>query len=740
MEEKNEFTPSIPSESISKDFICKILNYIGIGVLVINANTHEIVYVNKELEKMSGYTSGQVVGQVCHSLLCLSEFGQCPLSDLGQSIDKSERIILNKSGNKVPVIKTAIPITIEGQEYYIESVVDDSKRSSAEKALIESEQSKSRLLSNLPGMAYLCNFDDNWTMQFISEGCLALTGYNPDRLLYNKHLSYNDLISPKYRKLVWDEWNQSAKGNKVFRYEYPIITASGEEKWVYEQGQALYNKNGEIVALEGLIIDIDDKIRTKFERENLLKQAQSMFNEHDATMLLIEPETGEILDANPSASAFYGYSKDELLTMKIQDINVLPAEEVKVLRANALEKKQKYFNLPHRLKNGNIKMVDVYTSPINYNGGKVLFSIIIDETDREEAFAQVKKSKDYDFLTGVYNRRYYEEKRAEFDREKCLPLSVMVVDINGVRLINESYGFQAGDLLIMETAKLLHNCIGENDFLARTGGDEFCILMPNTDQNSASALMRKINEAYETRNLSITDPSQKISLCLGFSTKQSMKDSFSTAEQQALRYMRKQKLMETKSHLSSTFVSILATLDAKSHETKEHAERISSLTKRIGEKLELPQKDMDNLRLLSVLHDIGKIGIPDNILNKPDKLTAEEWSFMKKHTVIGKKIVQSVPDLESIADCILYHHERWDGNGYPDGLSGENIPLLSRVLALVDAYDAMTSDRIYRKALSREDAIAEIRRNSGKQFDPKIADIFVNQVLVEWESNENKKT
>lgn len=731
MKGKNEFTPSIPPESISKDFICKILDYIGTGVLVINASTHEIVYVNRELEEMSGYTSAEVVGQACHSLLCPSEFGQCPLSDLGQSIDKSDRIILNKSGNKVPVIKTAIPITIEDQEYYIESVIDDSKRSSAEKALVESEQSKSRLLSNLPGMAYLCNFDQDWTMQFISEGCLALTGYNPDSLLYNKRLSYNDLISPKYRKSVWDEWNRIVKENKVFLYEYPIITASGEEKWVYEHGQPLYNQNGEIIALEGLIIDIDDNIKAKSEIESLLKQTQSMFNEHGAIMLIIEPETGAILDANPSASAFYGYSKGELLSMKIQGINVLPAEELKVLISNALNKKQKYFNLPHRLKNGNIKMVDIYSSPINYNGGKALFSIIIDETDREEAFAQVKRSKNYDFLTGVYNRRCYEETRAEFDREKYLPLSVMVVDINGVRLVNESYGVEAGDLLIIETAKLLRNCIGENDFLARTGGDEFCILMPNTDRNSANALMDKINEAYETRNLSITDPSQKISLCLGFSTKQSMTDSLSTAEQEALGYMRKRKLMATNSHLSSTFVSILATMDAKSHETEEHAKRIASLTKRIGEKLELPQKDMDNLRLLSLLHDIGKIGVPDNILNKPDKLTAEEWSFMKKHTVIGKKIVQSVPDLKSIADCILYHHERWDGNGYPEGLSGENIPLLSRILAVVDAYDAMTHSRIYRNALSQEDAIAEIKRNFGKQFDPEIADIFVNQVLAE---------
>jgi len=731
---KSASLEAIPPDSISKEFLCEILENIDTGVLVIDASTLEIVYANKEIERISGYALDEIMGQVCCSWLCSSDVWRCPLADLKQSIYKSECNLLNKYGKEVPVTKTVVPIIIENKEYYVESIADNAKRNLAEQALTESERSKSMLLANLPGMAYRCRYDCDWTMQFVSEGCFALTGYKPDSLLYNKDLAYNDIISPKYRELLFNEWARIINGNKIFKYEYPIITASGEEKWVYEQGQPIYNESGEIIALEGLIIDIDDKIKAQLERENLLQQTQSMFNEHNAVMLLIEPETGTILDANPSALSFYGYSKDELLSMKIQDINVLPAEEIKVLRANALEKKQKYFNYPHRLKNGTIKMVDVYSSPINYNGGKVLYSIIVDETDREEAYSQIKKSETYDFLTGVHNRKYYKKIRQEMDCEECLPLSIMVADINGVRLINESYGVEAGDKLICETARLIGNSIRENDFLARTGGDEFSILMPNTDQAAASALLNKLTEACKTHNCAIDDPSLKISLCLGFSTKQNMSDSLSTAEQEALDYMRKRKLMESRSHLNATFASIMATLDAKSHETEEHAQRIAFFTKRIGEKLGLPQKDMENLRLFSPLHDIGKIGVPDSILNKPGKLTAEEWSFMKKHTVIGEKIVRSVPDLECIADYTLYHHERWDGTGYPEGLSGEDIPLLSRILAVADAYDAMTSDRIYRKALSREEAIAEIKRNSGTQFDPEIADLFVTQVLAELDA------
>jgi PAS domain S-box-containing protein len=184
-----------------------------------------------------------------------------------------------------------------------------------------------------------------------------------------------------------------------------------------------------------------------------------MFNEHDAVMLLIEPQTGAILDANPSAIAFYGYSKDELLSMHIQDINMLPAEEVKTLRAKALAKKQKYFAFPHRLKNGEIKAVDVYTSPINYKGEKVLYSIIIDATERESAYDEIEYLRNHDILTHVYNRRHFEEIKRQKDHEECLPLSILMADINGVKFINDTFGDAEGDRLITETSRLLKSCI-----------------------------------------------------------------------------------------------------------------------------------------------------------------------------------------------------------------------------------------------------------------------------------------
>lgn len=167
----------------------------------------------------------------------------------------------------------------------------------------------------------------------------------------------------------------------------------------------------------------------------------------------------------------------------------------------------------------------------------------------------------------------------------------------------------------------------------------------------------------------------------------------------------------------------------KSHETEAHARRLAAMARKIGEELSLSQLEMDQLELLSMLHDIGKVAVPDRILNKPDKLTPEEWSEMRKHPEVGYRIASSSPELSPIAEFILCHHERWDGKGYPQGLVGEEIPLLSRILSVVDAYDAMTEDRAYRKAMGKKEAISEIRENSGTQFDPRIASIFVEEVL-----------
>jgi len=308
-----------------------------------------------------------------------------------------------------------------------------------------------------------------------------------------------------------------------------------------------------------------------------------------------------------------------------------------------------------------------------------------------------------------------------------MPLSIIIGDINGLKLINDSFGRTEGDRIIVETANLLSNYCRQGDVLARTGGDEFSILMPNTNLETAIGFLHGIQDACNEYNKNIENEAYHINLSLGASAKDTMNEDFIEVYKLAEDYMNQRKLLEKRSSHSAIISSIKATMLEKSHETEEHAERLSHLSRKIGLLLNLSQIDMDHLELFATLHDIGKVGISEQILNKPAKLDENEWVEMKKHPAIGYRIAMSAPNLAPIAEYILCHHERWDGSGYPQKLAGNEIPLLSRILAVADAYDAITQDRPYRKAMTHEQAIDEIKRNAGTQFDPHIAKVFIEK-------------
>jgi HD-GYP domain-containing protein (c-di-GMP phosphodiesterase class II) len=190
--------------------------------------------------------------------------------------------------------------------------------------------------------------------------------------------------------------------------------------------------------------------------------------------------------------------------------------------------------------------------------------------------------------------------------------------------------------------------------------------------------------------------------------------------------MYRSKLTEIKSSRNATIMSLEKTLYEKNNETEEHTQRVKKLSMKLGEKINLSQDELEELKLLSLLHDIGKIGIPDNILMKPGKLTAEEWEIMKRHTEIGYRIAKATPGLSHVANEIFCHHEKFDGTGYPQGLKGEEIPILSRIINIVDSFDVMTHKRVYKDASNKGHAIEELERCSGTQFDPDIVNEFIN--------------
>ncbi len=326
-----------------------------------------------------------------------------------------------------------------------------------------------------------------------------------------------------------------------------------------------------------------------------------------------------------------------------------------------------------------------------------------------------------DQLTDVFNRKFLKETINKINVEKNLPLSVIKADINGLKIVNDSLGYEKGDEIIIETAQIIKKVIREKDILARYGGDEFIVILPQTGRSLATKLSRQIKEfCHKTRNNNL-----HISLGTGVATKKTTEKSIEEIFQKADDRMYRDKIMNNRSQKHKIVQSLLDALGAKSYETKEHAMRMTDLAYRLGQKLRVTDKELNKLSLLATLHDVGKTSIPEEILTKPGGLNDQEWEKIKEHPERGFKIASASQEFAALAEEILAHHERWDGGGYPRGLEGEEIPFLARIITIVDAFDVMTHERPYSPAISKEKALQEIKQEAGTQFDPDISRFFI---------------
>ncbi len=605
-------------------------------------------------------------------------------------------------------------------------LVQQSEHRQIQHELKESEERFQLLFNKAPlgyqSLDFYGNFID------VNQQWLDTFGYKKEDLIDKKFV---DFIAPDSKELFVEKLPLFMSQGQI-QCELEMLHKNGDILHILFEGKIGYDEIENYKQSHCILQDITEK---KNVEKALIESEKKYRNyiENAPNAVFVVDSTGKYIDANKAATAITGYSKEELLKMTIKDITCDFATDDALNAFNELVGSGIIKTiLPFTHKDGSKHWWTVDATKLSENR---FLGFSNDITDRKRAEDDLIYANYHDYMTNLYNRKYFEEALISIDKKDNLPISIIIADINGVRLINDAFGFAAGDTLIKETSNILLSCCREGDVLARVGGDEFALILPNTDNKETEKTVNSINEACETFNKNNPGNYYEINLSIGYETKSNTDESIEKISNSADENLRNQKLLNIKSFRSNLISSMMATVYEKSRETDAHAKRLADLSKKIGEKLKLPQNNLKELELLSVLHDIGKVAIDDEVLKKPGKLDDEDWIIMKTHPEIGYRIAKSTSELEGISEYIRTHHERWDGKGYPQGLKEKDIPLLSRIISVVDAYDAMTNDRIYRKAFSEEFAIEELKKNAGSQFDPSIVDIFVEII-----GSQNKPT
>ncbi|SIS47931.1 HD-GYP domain-containing protein [Salimicrobium flavidum] len=349
----------------------------------------------------------------------------------------------------------------------------------------------------------------------------------------------------------------------------------------------------------------------------------------------------------------------------------------------------------------------------------------IDQTDSVNHQKHVEYLSIHDQMTNLFNRRHFEQKVKEFDSTTHFPLGFIMADINGLKLINDAFGHDKGDEGIRKVSEEMLYHARPSDLIARLGGDEFAILLPNTTEKE----LKEIRSRLEKSCIIKDDNNLHITTSFGSSVKKMAFQSTEEVLQLAENRMYRNKLFQKNSHRTSYINSMMASLFEKVPREEAHSKRVSQLSERLGQALQLDDTRLLNLKTAGMLHDIGKITIDHSILNKEGPLSGEEYEEVQRHSEIGHRILNSSEEFADLSMIVLSHHEHFDGYGYPLGLSGEDIKLEARIIHICDAYDAMVSERPYQDPLSREEAIQELKDNSGTQFDPQLVELFINEVL-----------
>jgi len=623
--------------------------------------------------------------------------------------------------------------------------------------------------------------------RYVNPALARIFGYKPEELI--DKLGYLDLTHPQDREIVEENIRLRLEG----KAESTHYTFRGIRK----DGSVIYCEVlGSIIDYEGrpanigTVLDITER---KYNEE-LLRESESKFKalseEAAVGVYLIHKDAFEYV--NPRLSEMFGWPVGGLLGKKI--FSIIYHEDVnrfRYLLKGLLS--GRFTSIKHKCRgvksNGEIIYLDVYGTYVVHKGKPSVIGTVIDTSEeianREKIERMNKELKLFnhrlkqlalrDVQTGLYNHRYLGECiEAEFYRAKRCgqPLSIIMVDIDYFKSINDVYGHKFGDLVIKQFGSQLKRCVRKYDILIRFGGEEFIVVSPGINRDAALVLAYRIMNSISLYNFGNRKHSVKIRLSMGvvsypedkvlkgvdlidlvdkivekvkeeggnrvyssLDLKRKRKTAKKVKEEsEEIKSLKKKIVQLTKKANQSLIESVFAfakTIELKDHVTGEHVERTVRYATAIAKKMGLTRDEIECIREAAILHDLGKVGISENILLKKAKLTRKEFNELKRHPQIGVDIIRPIHFFHSIIPLVLYHHERWDGKGYPSGLKGEEIPIGARIIAVADAYQALRTNRSYRKAFSKRKAMQILNKEAGNKFDPHIVEVLMKVLQKE---------
>lgn len=559
----------------------------------------------------------------------------------------------------------------------------------------------------------------------VNDAYCAMSGYKREDLL-NLNMNdlenneYSDTIHSNIAKIKINGWARYESRHK--RQDGSIFNVLISTTYVRSSGSILF-----------FISNITERKKIEMElslEKKLLKTTLTSVGDG----VISTDYMGNIVFLNKVGEMLTGWTQEDAKGKSIEDVFNIVNEYTREKNENIVKKVLKSGRIEelanHTIligKDGFERPIEDSAAPIIQENGEIIGVVLVfrDFSDKKLKQEEIEYLSYHDQLTGLYNRRFYEEELMRIDVERNLPLTIIMGDVNGLKLVNDSFGHAMGDELLQRAAEVINNGCRADDIIARLGGDEFVIILPKTDVIEAENIIKRIKALASIEKVG----SLNISIAFGYCTKTNKDESIQVIFKETEDQMYKNKLFESSSIRSNTIELIMNTLYEKNGREMFHSERVSEICDAIASKMNFDKNTVSQIKVAGLMHDIGKIGIDEKILNNPQILSYDEWKEMKRHPEIGYRILSSVNEFSETANYVLEHQERWDGKGYPRGLKGVEISIPARIIALADAFDAMTSERPYKKALNEQEAIEEIKRCAGTQFDPEISKVLIEKVL-----------